>query len=73
MSERSERIIGTRVDELDLHLLHEGTHRHLHHVLGAHPDETGTWFALWAPNAARVRVSGDFNSWTGDHDLARVG
>ena len=51
--------------EVDLHLFNEGTHRHLHHCLGAHPDADGCWFAVWAPNAARVDVLGDFDRWTG--------
>ena len=37
------------VGEVDLHLFNEGTHRHLHRCLGAHTDDTGTWFAVWAP------------------------
>jgi 1,4-alpha-glucan branching enzyme len=53
------------VGEVDLHLFNEGTHRHLHHVLGAHTDDTGTWFAVWAPNAAAVDVLGDFDGWRG--------
>ena len=53
------------VGEMDLHLFNEGTHRHLHHCLGAHPDPTGTWFAVWAPNAASVDVLGDFDGWRG--------
>ncbi|CAN5852072.1 1,4-alpha-glucan branching protein GlgB [soil metagenome] len=51
--------------ELDLHLFNEGTHRHLHRCLGAHADDSGTWFAVWAPNAASVEVLGDFDAWTG--------
>jgi 1,4-alpha-glucan branching enzyme len=50
---------------MDLHLFNEGTHRHLHDCLGAHPDATGTWFAVWAPNAAAVDVLGDFDGWHG--------
>jgi 1,4-alpha-glucan branching enzyme len=53
------------VGEIDLHLFNEGTHRHLHQCLGAHPDATGTWFAVWAPNAASVDVLGDFDGWRG--------
>ena len=53
------------VGEIDLHLFNEGTHRHLHDCLGAHPDATGTWFAVWAPNAAAIDVLGDFDGWTG--------
>jgi 1,4-alpha-glucan branching enzyme len=53
------------VGEVDLHLFNEGTHRHLHNCLGAHPDATGTWFAVWAPNAASVDVLGDFDDWSG--------
>ncbi len=53
------------VGEIDLHLFNEGTHRHLHNCLGAHPDATGTWFAVWAPNAAAVDVLGDFDGWRG--------
>jgi 1,4-alpha-glucan branching enzyme len=53
------------VGEVDLHLFNEGTHRHLHQCLGAHTDDTGTWFAVWAPNAASVDVLGDFDGWRG--------
>ena len=48
--------------ELDLYLFAEGSHRRLHHVLGAHPlvdddgRETGVSFAVWAPNAREVDV-----------------
>ena len=55
--------------ELDLHLLGEGTHLELYSRLGAHPRTLegvdGTVFAVWAPNARRVAVVGDFNSWDG--------
>ncbi|HEX5831529.1 MAG TPA: 1,4-alpha-glucan branching protein GlgB, partial [Gemmatimonadaceae bacterium] len=55
--------------ELDLHLLAEGRHRQLWKRLGAHPRTVdgvaGTAFAVWAPNARRVSVVGDFNRWDG--------
>jgi len=55
--------------EMDLHLIAEGTHRRLYEKLGAHPanlDGTeGVTFAVWAPNARRVSVVGDFNNWDG--------
>jgi 1,4-alpha-glucan branching enzyme len=54
---------------LDDHLLVEGTHRLLYQRLGAHPLRhegiDGVHFAVWAPNAARVSVVGDFNAWDG--------
>jgi 1,4-alpha-glucan branching enzyme len=55
--------------ELDLHLFGEGRHRRLWEVLGAHPRSVGgvagTAFAVWAPNARRVSVVGDFCAWDG--------
>jgi 1,4-alpha-glucan branching enzyme len=55
--------------DVDLHLFGEGTHRRLWQVLGAHPrvleGVPGTSFAVWAPNAARVSVVGDFCGWDG--------
>jgi 1,4-alpha-glucan branching enzyme len=51
----------------DLHLFNEGTHYDLWKKLGAHAvrdaDQAGTNFAVWAPNAKSVSVTGDFNSW----------
>jgi len=51
----------------DLYLFNEGTHLRLYEKLGAHPGtwegEPGTHFAVWAPNAERVSVVGDFNGW----------
>jgi 1,4-alpha-glucan branching enzyme len=55
--------------EVDLHLFGEGNHRRLWEVLGAnvreHGGEQGTAFAVWAPNAKRVSLIGDFNGWDG--------
>ena len=59
--------------EVDLHLINEGRHENLWTVLGAHvrtydtPNGsiTGTSFAVWAPNARGVRVTGDFDYWSG--------
>ncbi|ARS51824.1 1,4-alpha-glucan branching protein GlgB [Kushneria konosiri] len=55
--------------ELDLHLFSEGRHRELARVFGACPTAIdgvdGVRFTLWAPNARRVSVVGDFNVWDG--------
>ena len=51
----------------DLHLLAEGTHYRSYDRLGAHLVERdgvqGVQFSVWAPNAKRVSVVGDFNDW----------
>jgi 1,4-alpha-glucan branching enzyme len=58
----------------DLHLFNEGSHLRLWEKLGAHLVPGGVHFAVWAPNAARVSVVGDFNGWApGRHPLAAVG
>ena len=55
----------TLVSDSDLHYFNEGTHSRLYEKLGAHPLTVdairGTYFAVWAPNAAQVYVMGDFN------------
>ena len=69
---------GPVLGETDQYLMGEGTHRQLWKALGAHvvthEGVTGTHFAVWAPNAARVSVVGDFNVWDGRrHAMRRVG
>ena len=58
-----------QLDDFDLHLFSEGKHLHIYRILGAHTKTIdgieGVLFATWAPNAARVSVTGDFNSWDG--------
>ncbi|MGV8900128.1 MAG: 1,4-alpha-glucan branching protein GlgB [Burkholderiaceae bacterium] len=59
----------------DIYLFKQGTHVRLYDKLGSHPVQqngvAGTWFAVWAPNAAQVSVIGDFNSWNKQsHPLA---
>ncbi len=50
----------------------EGRLTKSYHKLGAHPDEAGCWFAVWAPNAESVSVIGDFNGWFADaHPMKR--
>jgi 1,4-alpha-glucan branching enzyme len=57
------------IGDIDLHLFNEGTHRRLWDMLGAHPRTmdgvAGVSFAVWAPNAKRVSVIGEFCGWDG--------
>src|SRR5688572_21668787 len=47
----------------DIHLFNEGTHHKLWEKLGSHIVPGGVIFGVWAPNAERVSVVGDFNDW----------
>lgn len=60
----------TLFSEFDIHLFRSGTHYHLYRKLGAHSVSfdgvKGVLFSVWAPNARRVSVTGDFNGWSKD-------
>ena len=60
---------GPVLTDFDFHLLGEGTHYRVYDRLGArtitHGIRSGVHFAVWAPNAQRVSVVGDFNGWDG--------
>ncbi|HMA53958.1 MAG TPA: alpha-amylase family glycosyl hydrolase, partial [Acidobacteriota bacterium] len=70
-----EVVLGpTLLTEKDSYLFKEGSHFRLFEKLGAHAltvgGAAGTLFAVWAPNAERVSVVGDFNGWdAGRHPL----
>jgi 1,4-alpha-glucan branching enzyme len=58
------------LSDWDLHLFNEGTHHKLWEKLGSHVVAGGVMFGVWAPNASRVSVVGDFNGWnTGANPL----
>jgi 1,4-alpha-glucan branching enzyme len=58
---------ASRLTEDDIYLFNEGSHFQLYDKLGAHMvPQGGTHFAVWAPNAVRVCVMGDFNGWSRD-------
>jgi 1,4-alpha-glucan branching enzyme len=58
-----------QLPDFDIHLFSEGKHRHAYRFFGAHPHTAeginGVLFAVWAPNAARISIVGDFNQWDG--------
>ena len=60
---------GALIPDADLHFFGEGTHLRPYTFLGAHSMQfgaiDGVRFAVWAPNASRVSVVGDFNAWDG--------
>jgi 1,4-alpha-glucan branching enzyme len=72
---QSARLLETGFGELDLHLIGEGSHHLLYEKLGAHPlrheSVAGVRFGVWAPNASRVSVVGDFNDWDGRRHVMR--
>jgi 1,4-alpha-glucan branching enzyme len=63
--------------DYQLHLFHEGNLFQSHQLFGAHvfkeSDKVYTRFCVWAPNANKVRLVGNFNNWNGEgYDLHRV-
>jgi 1,4-alpha-glucan branching enzyme len=67
---------GTVLGDMDVWLLAEGSHLRPYEILGATPRTmdgvAGTAFAVWAPNASRVSVVGDFNLWDGRRHPMRL-
>ena len=68
---------GVIMGEMDLYLFGEGQHWQLYEKFGAHirrvGEDSGVYFAVWAPNAQRVSVVGDFNGWDGRvHTMRRL-
>src|SRR5271167_3219027 len=61
---------STLLTSYDLHLFNEGNHNRLFEKFGAHRREVdgrqGAYFAVWAPDAERISVVGDFNGWNPD-------
>jgi 1,4-alpha-glucan branching enzyme len=67
--------LQSAISEFDLYLLAEGTHYRAYEKLGAHLTEKdgkrGVQFAVWAPNAKRVSIIGDFNNWNPNTAIMR--
>ena len=67
---------GAVLGDLDLYLFAEGRHLDLARVFGAQPREmdgvAGVAFSVWAPNARRASVVGDFNNWDGRRHPMRL-
>ena len=60
----------------DIYLFREGNHFQLYEKLGSHliavDGVKGVFFAVWAPNAERVAVMGDFNRWNPESHPLKV-
>ena len=51
---------------IPIYLFHEGTNAKAYEFLGSHPCDGGTVFRVWAPNAEKIGVAGDFNGWNAE-------
>ena len=64
------------IGEMDTYLFNAGEHRNVWEMMGAHcrtrDGVDGVEFTVWAPNAARVSVVGDFNCWDGRRGMMRL-
>lgn len=71
-------VIRGGLTEEELYLFNTGSSHHSYRFMGAHPvhqdGEDGVRFAVWAPRAVSVSVTGDFNGWNGSgHRMSRIG
>ena len=64
-----------QVGDMDIYLFNQGEHHRIYDFMGAHFMKAdgcdGVRFTVWAPNASRVSVVGNFNCWDGRRDLMR--
>lgn len=62
-----KKLQSFEIGELDQYLFGQGNHYEIYQKMGAHEvvykGKEGVYFAVWAPNARRVAVVGDFNGW----------
>jgi 1,4-alpha-glucan branching enzyme len=67
------RLPATYLTDFDKHLFNEGNHERAYEKFGAHHlsvnGRDGVAFAVWAPNAKKVAVIGDFNGWNADRHV----
>lgn len=72
MADNSKEIGTGFITEVDRYLYNNGRHYEIYEKLGAHPrnyeGKDGMYFAVWAPHAEQVGVTGDFNGWNPDAD-----
>ena len=69
-------LVHSLFSDFDINLFQSGKHFRLYNHFGAHPVEkdghSGTYFAVWAPNAKRVSVIGNFNHWNNAEHVLHV-
>ena len=61
-----------KINDMAEYLFHQGTNYRAYEYLGAHKTDDGYIFRVWAPNADRIFLAGDFNNWGEDAPLERI-
>ena len=61
-----------KINDMAEYLFHQGTNYRAYEYLGAHKTDDGYVFRVWAPNADRIFLAGDFNNWGEDAPLERI-
>lgn len=75
-SSKDKPVEATLISDFDVHLFKEGKHFHLYQKFGSHLMEymgtNGVYFSVWAPNAEKVAVIGDFNNWNRESHVMKA-
>ena len=61
-----------KINDMAEYLFHQGTNYRAYEYLGAHKTDGGYVFRVWAPNADKVFLAGEFNDWSEDDPLERI-
>ena len=61
-----------KTGDMAAYLFHQGTNYKAYDYLGAHKTDKGMTFRVWAPNAEKIYVVGDFNGWQETHPMEVV-